>query len=185
VLRVTIDSNILRGDLSRMQQACEGLAVEIRPTTVTLREHGIRAPVGESAVSESGVYDESRYDSGAVYAESPPVHESIVVGEWRAGMAVPGSAEAATRFEAILGIIGSGSFPKLGDRNNLSAGRRRQLRDAMILEAHARDGRDVLVSDDLKAFGREKRSRLEALCSTSIMTVDEFCKNVAELVNRN
>ena len=48
----------------------------------------------------------------------------------------------------------------------------------MILEAHSREGRDILVSNDVKAFGREgdhRRKSLEALCRTRIMTVDEFC----------
>jgi hypothetical protein len=67
---------------------------------------------------------------------------------------------------------------KQGQRDDLSTGERRQLRDAMILQAHARDGRDILVCDDVKAFGREGDDRgrkLEALCGTRIMTVDEFC----------
>jgi hypothetical protein len=67
---------------------------------------------------------------------------------------------------------------KQGQRDDPSTGERRQLRDAMILQAHARDGRDILVSDDVKAFGREgddRRRKLEALCGTRIMTVDEFC----------
>lgn len=54
----------------------------------------------------------------------------------------------------------------------------------MILEAHARDGRDVLVTDDLKGFigpEGEKRQRLERLCSTRIMTVDEFCAEIGNL----
>ena len=48
----------------------------------------------------------------------------------------------------------------------------------MILAAHVRDGRDILVSDDRRAFvGRdgENRRRLESELATRIMTVDEFC----------
>jgi hypothetical protein len=54
----------------------------------------------------------------------------------------------------------------------------------MILEAHTRDGRDVLVSNDRRAFiGKDgaNRRQLEALCRTRIMTVDEFRGAVASL----
>jgi len=47
----------------------------------------------------------------------------------------------------------------------------------MILEAHSRDGRDVLISNAVKAFiGKkgERRELLEAFCRTRIFTVDEF-----------
>src|SRR4051794_25411129 len=40
MLRVTIDSNVLGRDLARIREASDGFAVEIAPTTVTLREHG-------------------------------------------------------------------------------------------------------------------------------------------------
>ncbi len=94
-------------------------------------------------------------------------------------MAALGSDESTSRFEAILTVISNGSFPKPGRRGgSLSGGERRQLRDAMILEAHARESRDVLVSNDAKGFiGNDgsKRAKLEALCRTQIMTVDEFC----------
>ena len=86
-------------------------------------------------------------------------------------------------FDAILAIVGSGSFPP-GQRENLTVGQRRQLRDAMILEAHAREGRDVLVTDDVRGFvGKdgEKRRKLEALCQTRVMTVYEFCTEAPSL----
>jgi hypothetical protein len=84
-----------------------------------------------------------------------------------------------SRFEAILDVIGIRSFPKPGLRDSKTPGQKRQLRDAMILEAHAREGRDILVSDDVKGFiGKdgENRRKLEAICRTRIMTVDEFCE---------
>lgn len=161
MLRVTLDSNVLDGDRARMEEACEGLAVEIATTTVTVREHG-----GRSAPASP---------------KSPPVYESFVFGESRFGMAAFASEESPALMDAILLIIGSGSFPKRGERDNLPETRRRQFRDAMILEAHVRERRDVLVSNDLKAFGREKRAKLEALCGTRIMTVDEFCESVSTL----
>ncbi len=52
----------------------------------------------------------------------------------------------------------------------------------MILEAHSRDGRDVLVTQNTTDFIKHgRREQLEALCKTRIMTVDEFCDSVAEL----
>lgn len=80
-----------------------------------------------------------------------------------------------SRLEAILGIVSNGSFPPPGGRENLSNGQRRQLRDAMILEAHARESRDIFVTEDRKGFiANGKRGRLENLCRTRICTLDEL-----------
>jgi hypothetical protein len=181
---VTADTNVLSSDMRRLREAVEGLDVEIAPTTVTLRERGVTSlPSDDAVVSETGVWNESRWGE-FVWGPSPPVYETLTLGESRLGMAVLGGDDAPSRFEAILAIIGDGSFPKRGERDKLTDGQRRQLRDAMILEAHARDGRDVLVSNDVTAFGGEKRSRLEALCHTKIRTVDEVCREVATLAGR-
>ena len=199
VLRVTLDTNTI-DHRARIEAACAGLNVELAYTTVTDREtEGTsRATSGSGvtetgvwdesrwgqfvwggSVNETGVYDESRYDSGAVYAEEP-VRETAVLGEWRLGEAVLGGDESQPMLEIILRVIGGGSFPS--QRENLTRGERRQLRDAMILEAHHRDQRDVLVTEDAKAFINDgRRELLEALCVTRIMRVDEFCDGVAEL----
>lgn len=190
MLRVTIDTNVLDADkVERIGTAVEGLDVEIKTTTVTLREDGRAAPPAPPSsppVAETGVvYDESHYDSGAIYAGGGGViYETWVLGESPLGSAVLGDDDAPSRFEAILHVIGTASFPKLGLRDSMTPGQKRQLRDAMILEAHAREGRDVLISDDRKGFiGKdgENRRRLEALCATKIMTVDEFCDYAASL----
>lgn len=193
MLRVTVDTNVLPRTLTELRAAAEGLDVEIATTTVTLREN---PPAEAPMVAETAVHADSTYDEG-VYADaipetgvwneshwgefiwgpSPAVAETWVLGESPLGMAALGSDESPSRFEAILETIGTGSFPKPGDRENLGDAERRQLRDAMILEAHARERRDILVSNDVKAFGKpgsEKRRHLEALCQTKIMTVDEF-----------
>ena len=47
----------------------------------------------------------------------------------------------------------------------------------MILQAHARDGRDILVSYDVRGFvgkNGQNRSRFEEMFATRIMTIDEF-----------
>jgi hypothetical protein len=47
----------------------------------------------------------------------------------------------------------------------------------MILEAHARDGRDVFVTRDRRGFiNHGKREALQALCSTEIVHPDEFAE---------
>jgi hypothetical protein len=187
MLRVTIDSTVLAGDMSRIRAAVEGLEVEISATTVTLRERGQIVSPAEPVVAESGVYGESLYDSGAVYADvKPVVFETAVIGESRLGMAVLGGDDAPSLHEAILAVISDGSFPKRGRREALTQGEKHQQRDAMILAAHSRDGRDILVSDDRKAFVGQrdaKRTRLEAICRTRIMTVDEFCATIGSIAS--
>jgi hypothetical protein len=185
VLRVTIDTNVYDRDTrARFEEAIDGLEVDVAPTTVTLRERPEtrgEKPSSE-AVYETAVWDESIWDE-AVYAEAP-VYETAVLDESRLGMAVLGGDESGPTLDAILGIIGSGSFPRAGERETLTDGQRRQLRDAMILEAHTREDRDILVSNDVTAFGRagdKRRAKLEMLCKTRIMTVDEFCEQVPSL----
>jgi hypothetical protein len=156
MLRVTVDTTAIYGDrIERIRRAVEGLNCDIRATTVTYREHDKASLVIRfTPIAETGVYDESVY-----------------------GSAVLGGDDAA-RFEAILDVIGNRSFPKLGLRDSMTPGQKHQLRDAMILEAHAREGREILVTEDVKGFiGKDGKNRrkLEAICRTRIMTTDEFC----------
>jgi hypothetical protein len=197
--RITLDTNAATPDVrKRLYEACREaeLAVEIAHTTVTDREtEGTRFATGRASVAETGVYDESRYDSGAIYAQEPvaetlvwneskwgesvwggTVRESFVLDESRLDEGALAEDDRGSRLEAILQVIGNGSFPPSDKRESLTTGERRQLRDAMALEAHVREGRDVFVSDDVKAFVRgRRRELLESLCRTRIATVDEFC----------
>jgi len=184
VTRVTVDTNVLdQNKVARIHKAVEGLEVELAFTTVTERERpgsGLEFGVA-NPVPETLVWDESLWDE-AVWGNQ--VYETLTVGESRVGSAALGGSDSPSRFEEILAIIADGSFPKRGERGALTVGERNQLRDAMILEAHARDGRDVLVTDDLKGFigpAGQKRQRLEALCSTRIMAVDEFCAEIGNI----
>jgi hypothetical protein len=159
--------------MERIRQASDGFEVEVIPTTVTLREHGVLTPSSGEGMPETAVYDESIYDSGAIYG-GPPIYETAFIGESLLGHSMIGGDDAPARFEAILSIISDGSFSKEGQREELSKGQRAQLRDTMILEAHVREGRHIFVSDDRRAFiarDGEKRRRLEALCRTQIRTV--------------
>jgi hypothetical protein len=181
VLRVTVDTNVLSRDLERIRSVTRGFHVEIAPTTVTLRERGDPLPNAEPVVKATGVWNESRWGD-FVWGPSPPVFETLILDESPLDVGVLGDDDAASRFDAVLAIIGSGSFPRHSDREEISPAQRRQLRDAMILEAHSRDQRDVLVSNDEKAFIRHgRRERLELLCRTKIRTVDEFCAEISSL----
>jgi hypothetical protein len=107
----------------------------------------------------------------------PRLGETWVMGESVLGVGVLGSLADRDRFEAALAIMSGGGFPSPGQRDTLSDGNRRLLRDATILLSHARDKRDVFITTDTKAFGHsgtELRRRLEELFSTRIMTPQEF-----------
>jgi hypothetical protein len=181
-LLVTLDTNTI-DHRPRIEAACAGLDVELAFTTVTRRETEGTSRSDTSAdpdtVVETGVWNESEWNS---FVWGAPVYETAVIGEWHLGSAVLGSSSSP--FEEILEVIGGGSFPPPGKRDGLSAGVRRQLRDAMILEAHWRDRRDVFVTEDVTGFiDHGRRDRLEALCRTRIMTVDQFCNSVSELAS--
>ena len=99
------------------------------------------------------------------------IRESAVWAESHWDKAVWASDESALR--EILKVISNGSFPL--SRDNLTPGQRSQLRDAMILDAHVRQGRGVFVSTDTRAFVRHgRRERLEALYGIRILTKVEF-----------
>jgi hypothetical protein len=80
---------------------------------------------------------------------------------------------SSQRLRSILAIVSNGSFPK--SRGQLTKGESHQLRDAMILEAHAAAHRDVFVTADARAFIRNgRREQLEALLQTRILNPAEF-----------
>ena len=150
--RVTFDTNIL--PVQDVVTAAHGLNCDFAVVTVTEREvQGSSYEVGLKSldkVKETGVYGESRW-----------------------GQAVYGSSRSSETLDQILDIISSGSFPS--NKSNLSDGQRSQLRDAMILEAHVRAGRNVFVTNDRKAFVRNgRRDLLNAKFDTRILTKQEF-----------
>ena len=104
------------------------------------------------------------------------VFETGICGESEWGTSIFGNADS---LEGILQIISNGSFPKSGQRGQLSDGQQRQLRDAMILEAHVRNGRDVFVTDDKKAFTNNgRRDALRSFLKTRILTKEEFLQEL-------
>lgn len=152
MVRVTLDTNVFPAD--DLIAAVGGRGYALARVSVTDRE---------LETSDLGIHNKS------VQA----VPETAVFGESRFGQAVFASPEGPDILEQALRVISNGSFPR--DRSHLSEGELRQLRDAMILEAHIRSGADLFVTNDLRAFicgGR--RAALEATLSVSILSRDEF-----------
>jgi hypothetical protein len=87
--------------------------------------------------------------------------------------------QSSERLRSILAIISNGSFPR--KREQLTKGQSHQLRDAMILEAHAAARRGVFVTADARAFIRNnRREQLEALLETRILSPTEFEAELAK-----
>src|SRR4029450_7046423 len=142
-LTITLDTGALR--LVDALLVLDGIEVDIATTTVTARE--VEGTVWAGKIK-------GRQGS----------KEGMVLGESRFGGMV--LADGA-RYEQLLALLSGGGFPKSGKRNNLSEGDSHILRDAIMLAAHAREGRDIFVSDDTKAIGHPGsvlRSRLLSEC---------------------
>ena len=151
---VTIDTNVLPAQDLIELAAERGFDVAV--VSVTEREVGsrnIRLQVnGLGKLLELGIVDESEMDN-------------FVVGS------------TDDYLEYILQIISSGSFPKSGFRGQLTDSQHRQLRDAMILEAHAREKRDIFVTNDKKGFiNNGRRDELQTVLKTRILTREEFLR---------
>jgi hypothetical protein len=87
------------------------------------------------------------------------VAETATLGEWRLDEAALGEPLSGQVVDEVLKVLSGGAFPRV--REKLTDGEHPQLRDALILEAHIRAQRDVLVSDDTRAFVRDgKRETL-------------------------
>jgi hypothetical protein len=149
VILVTIDTNILSAD--NLVAAVPPGKFEFVVVSVTDREVG-------SGLSAFG-----------------QVVEAGVLGESLWGKAVwPDSADSDC-LEQVLAIVSARSFPQRGLRGSLTAGQRRQLRDAMIFCAHVRAGRHIFVTNDKRGFIRDgRRQQLEQMFATRIMTREEF-----------
>ena len=148
--RVTLDTNILPA--TQLIETARGRDFTFARVTVTDREvEGTPYEVnleGVGTLLETGVWDESRWGKAVYASEDSPLAE-------------------------ILGVISNGSFPS--DRSNLSKGQRRQLRDAMIFEAHLRERNHIFVTNDQKAFIRcGRREAFETRFDTQILTEQEF-----------
>lgn len=172
VLLITVDTNELdEGRIQRLRGALD-VPHELACVTVTARERGSGFRTDLRVVPETVVWGESRWGEGVW---GGPIPELLVLGESPLGLAVLGSDGHVDVLETALGIISAGSFPKLGSRDELSYGERRQLRDAMIFEAHVGARRHLFVTKDEKGFTRHgRRERLQTLGQTWIRLPSEL-----------
>lgn len=185
MLKVTLDTNVFPAD--DLLELKKTSPVDYKVVTVTGRElEGTKIEVNLKPIFETGVGDESRWDEcvwGDEASKPDIIAETFVLNESKLGEGKLGSRKNDSRLEFILSVISNGSFPQQGQRGNLTRGQRRQLRDAMIFEAHVREGRDVFVTEDSRGFmgvdGRIK-SRLEEEFNTKIMTKKEFLNALAK-----
>jgi hypothetical protein len=74
------------------------------------------------------------------------VLETAVCDESLCDECVCGDSSDVADLEIILTILSSGSYPRSRRPENVTRGTHHQLRDAMILAAHLREGRDVLIT---------------------------------------
>ena len=156
MMTVTLDTNTV--DDACLIEAARLAGFAVVQTTVTDRE-----------LESSGVH--------SALAAGERLHEPFVLGESRLGFAVLESESGATTFEELLFVISNGSFPARGRRSSLSPGERRQLRDAMILSTHIREGRNIFVTNDVKGFIQAgRRELLEREFGIQVMTAVEFLK---------
>lgn len=158
---VTFDTNVFPAN--QLIERAKRLGIEVSVVSVSKRE-----------VENTGLSDEIESLS-----QTP---EPFIFGESRWGEAKWGSKESTTIFERILEIISNGSFPPSGSRESLTSGQRRMFRDAMILCAHLLEGRDVLVTNDIKGFiSHGRRESIQREFYTTLMTVDEFKEKLDEI----
>lgn len=163
MLTVTLDTNTLR--VADALGTLAGLDVDLATTTVTAREVEGTAWAGK-------MRQLNRIVETWVLAESP------------LGMAAMGTRADRDLYEGLLSLLSGGGFPKPGKRDVLTGGYKHLQRDAMVLAAHAREGRDIFVSNDTKAIGHvgePLRERLRQDFGIRAMTLDEFVAHCASL----
>ena len=154
--KVTIDTNVLPAD--DLVELAKSRGWDVVIASVTERELGH----GDTRLQVPGL---------------GKVLEVAVLGESVLGSCVLAGDD--NYLETLIQIISNGSFPKSGTRGQLSDGRRRQLRDAMIIEAHARERRDIFVTNDRKGFIDDgRREKLQTLLKTRIVTSEEFLEEL-------
>ena len=153
--KITIDTNIIPAD--DIINICKNRGYEYACISVTNREIE-----GSSLEKDMKVI--------------PSVPEYALFGEARFGRARFHGKESSKILQDILSIISNGSFPQ--DRRNLSQGQRRMLRDAIILQTHVTDKRDIFITNDKRAFIKNGlRQKLENNFNIAILTREEFIRN--------
>jgi hypothetical protein len=155
VKTVTVDTNVFPIDDLEAELGPQGFT--FHPISVSQREvagSSFEATLARyDAIPEIGVWGEGAWGSS----------------RWVGG-------DDGDCMGVALTIVSNGSFPPSGKRDALSDGQRRQLRDAMIACTHRHDGRDILLSNDRKAFIDDgRREKFHDQLGVTIMTRAEFC----------
>jgi len=168
---VTLDTNVLDpGTIERLSNEID-VPCEFAAISVSLRERG-DVDFEIEVVPEVMIWGEGRWGE-AVWGGKIP--ELFVLDESLLDSGVLAEPDSGDVLEAALAIISNRSFPSPGYRDELSRGEGRQLRDAMVFEAHVRARRHVLVTGDKTGFVKHgRRALLEGLGKTRILTPDEF-----------
>lgn len=180
-----------RGSVPIVMRLGEALVDEHEITTATLDTNVFPAEALVQRAArlgiEAAVITVSRREvEGSTLDEEVSALESIaetgVFGESRYGEPVFGSQSDAECLERALELLSNRAFPRIGNRERMTNGQRRQLRDAMILCAHVRSKRHLLVSNDRKAFvNKGRREAIAATFCARVMTVAEFEQYLFEL----
>jgi len=159
VLKFTIDTNVLADEEVIAKASVSQCDIAI--VSVTEREAG-----------------SSRFQAVLKSMDGlETIPETLLWYEGGWGNSSWGSPESSEHLKKVLLIITNGSFPN--NRENLSDKQKRQLRDALIFQAHINAGRDIFVSNDRKAFiNHGKRERLERSFQTKILSSDEFSEYI-------
>ena len=191
-LKVTLDSDILvahRFNRVEINKLIDEHKLDVGIVSVTKREMGNTFPKIKKVknITETMVFGETNWGEGDWGGdEADEIPEAFVMGESGLGTRL-GPKDSKDRLENILQIISNGAFPKKGERSELEKGERSQLRDAMILEAHIRSKREIFVSNDKSAFGRDandsKRLKLQETFNVRIMNLDEFLAHLQSRLN--
>jgi hypothetical protein len=166
LLRVTLDTNVLdQRTLPAIEAAAKDLPVELAAVTVSDREQRFfehSRAVPPRHVPESAIWNESGWNTSV----------------W----GTPHDGEVLRDVLTVMSSSNRTLTTKPPDA--MSDGERRLFRDVMIFQAHVRDRRDILVTNDRRGFiGKDGviRATLEGRYATRIMTPDEFLAHCDQL----
>ena len=178
MLLLTLDTNLVDpAEIDLLEAKLANVPHEFAFIGVTEREHGFEIGYGGQRVNESMDWGESPWGSvwGGPKSAVFVLDEAVLAPDDASVCRFDVLGDGKDVLQSALDIIGDGSFPQPGHRDELSDGERRQLRDAMIFDAHVRECRHVLVSNDQKAYvNHGKREKLERLGATKIRTTAEL-----------
>lgn len=173
---VTVDTNLYQDpELIAIGRALP--YIHLYATKVTEGEVGKEVVMGyhqESIMYGEAMWGEVNFQPNRAIPSVFTLDVSLLDGEdTLAGDDLPDDL-----MKKIFAISTNGSFQYPRDIHSVIKAQQNQYNDALILAAHCNRKHTILVSNDLKFFGRdhedERRNRLEVLCKTRIMSAEEF-----------